>query len=154
MAEQNLDTNVTIQLNTQEFAEKWAPIMVDRLYQGLDKYNIGKLDGALWNSIKSQVLASNGDVDSIITKFLQYGRFVDMGVGRGVPIGAAGTAAFSAARNDNGSLRKYHRSRKPWYSKAYYSEVQRFTELYADMFNKQVPVQIQEALNATINISV
>lgn len=152
MAEQT-NKPVTLKLNTAQFASMWAEVTIDRLHQALDKFNIGKLDGALWRSLQAEIVKSNGDVDRVITRFMQYGRFVDMGVGRGVSIGAAGTSAFAAARNANGTLKKYARKPKKWFSRTYYHEVQRFVELYSDEFSKQIPVQIAEALNAEIKLA-
>ncbi|MDB4922808.1 hypothetical protein, partial [Mucilaginibacter sp.] len=124
-----------------------------KLHQALDKYNIGKLDGQLWKSLQEHIVKNNGDAQKVIIQFLQCGRFVDMGVGRGVPIGAAGTSAFSAARNANGTLKHYARKPKPWFSRAYYRESQRFAELFAKEFNKQIPVQIIEAMNTNITLA-
>ncbi|QTE38486.1 hypothetical protein J3L18_05260 [Mucilaginibacter gossypii] len=150
--DQQYPINVT--LNTEQFALKWAEILTDRLHNALDKYNIGKLDGPLWMSIHAAVIAAGGDAEKVITRFLQYGRFIDMGVGRGVPIGLAGTGAFSAARNDDGTLRRNRRRKKVWYSKTYYADVMRFKELYLQIFNQQVPGQITEALAGDISMSI
>jgi len=149
-----MDQQVNITLNTEQFARKWAEILTDRLHNALDKYNIGKLDGALWRSIQAATIAENGNAEKVITRFLQYGRFIDMGVGRGVPIGLAGTGAFSAARNDDGTLRRNRRRKKVWYSKTYYADVMRFKELYLQTFNQQVPGQISEALAGDISMNI
>lgn len=142
------------QFNSEDFARKWAEVTVDRLHQALDKFDIGKLDGELWKSIVSEVVANNGDVEKVITKFLTYGRFVDMGVGRGVPIGGAGTSQFSAARNDDGTLKQYRRRPKPWYSRTYYSEVQRFAELYARDKGESISLDIADRLDFDLNQAV
>lgn len=101
----------------------WAEVVLDRFRGALDKYDIGKLDGDLWRSFTYQLVLNGGDVEAVVIKFLQYGRFVDMGVGRGVPVGARGSAAFEKARKDNGQLRRYGRKRKPWYSKTKTREI-------------------------------
>lgn len=151
MADQT--TPVELKFDVRELAQKWSEFTVDKLHDALDKYNIGKLDGALWKSIQDQVVANGGDVEKVITRFLQYGRFVDMGVGRGVPIGGAGTKQFSNARNNDGTLKRYARKPRPWFSKTYYHETQRFAELYAQAFQKQIPLQISDALNANIKLA-
>jgi hypothetical protein len=152
--ETNLNQPVNITLNTEQLARKWAEIDVDKLHNALDKYNIGKLDGPLWRSIQAAVVAANGDAEKVLTRFFQHGRFLDMGVGRGVPIGLAGNGAFSAGRNDDGTLRHNRRRKKPWYSKTYYADVQRFKELYLQIFNQQVPGQISEALAGNMSMSI
>jgi hypothetical protein len=109
--------------NIEQVINGWAEIFVDRLHEGLDRYEIGKLDGDLWRSIAYQLVLAGGDIEEVIFKFLAYGRFVDMGVGRGIPVGARGSTEFEKARKENGQLKRYGRKAKPWYSKTKTREV-------------------------------
>ncbi|RVU01075.1 hypothetical protein EOD41_10700 [Mucilaginibacter limnophilus] len=137
----NTDAPFRIDLNTEQFAKEWAQVAWDKLLQALDKYDIGELDGPLWKSIQTQVIANNGDAQKVITKMLQYGRFRDMRVGRGVNLG-------QYRSRDN------KRKKAPWFSKTYYSQVKRFIELYALHFNKVVMPQITEGLSGDISMEL
>jgi len=110
-------------IDISQTIEQWAEVAIDKFHQALDDYGISKLDGALWRSLAYELVRNGGDIDKVLIRFKQYGRFVDMGVGRGVPIGARGTAAFEKARNENGQLKRYGRKAKPWYSKTKTREV-------------------------------
>lgn len=143
---------VELNLDTDALVTEWAKYTVHHLYEALNNYDIS-ISGPLFRSIQNELTRNGGHIEKVLTKFFQYGRFLDMGVGRGVPIGAAGTSAFSAARNDNGSLKSYRRKAKKWFSKSYYADVQRFKELYIRTFNNQIPIQIGAALTAQVNLA-
>lgn len=119
--------------NTLEYIEGWLDITIDKFHEALDEHNIGKLDGQLWRSIMGEVIRSGEEPKQVIIRFKQYGRFVDMGVGRGVPLGKRGSAAFSKYRNHLGTsmLKNYARTAKPWYSKTKTRELGRLRELLA-----------------------
>jgi hypothetical protein len=67
---------------------KWSIIAVDRFQEQLVKLNIGEVDGALMRSFTHQVIANGGDAWTVLIRFLKYGRFVDMGVGRSHKLGS------------------------------------------------------------------
>lgn len=71
--------------------------------------------GSLYESIAINVLSSGDDLQKIQISFLEYGRFVDMGVGKGWPLGSRKTAALVAlAKSEKpGKIRK----RKPFYTR-------------------------------------
>lgn len=142
-----------IQLNPDQMITQWAKYTVQRLQESIYERESSASTRALMRSIKTELVRAGGDIDKVITRFLQYGRFYDMGVGRGVPIGAAGSGAFSAARNGDGTLKQYHRKPVKWFSPVYFHEVQRFTELYTQLFKQQIPVQIAEAMTAQISLA-
>jgi len=94
MAEVNVQT-----VNINDAVKGWAEVAIDRFHEALDKYDIGRLDGALWQSLAYELVQANGDIERVIIKFKQYGRYIDMRVGKGRPI----------------SNRR--RKKSPWYSK-------------------------------------
>lgn len=135
--------------------DKWLEITVDKFHQALDEYNIGKLDGELWKSIAGEIVSSGGNVEEVIIKFMQHGRFVDMGVGRGMQMGgrkSLGDAKFLNKRNAGGQLHKYSRQAKPWYSKTKYREVLRLRELLASSGSKIVLGEVEGAIKNGLNI--
>lgn len=145
---------VNLTFDLDQLARGWAKFADLHLAEYLREHQSAAATNALLKSIISRVASTGNTIDQVLTQFLQYGRFYDMGVGRGVPIGAAGTGAFSAARNANGSLKRYRRKAVKWFSRTYYREVQRFKELYVEHFNQDIPVKIADAMNANINLNV
>lgn len=131
-----------------EIIDKWLDITIDRLHMALDEHEIGKLDGNLWKSIMGEVVASGGNVQSVIVKFLQYGRFVDMGVGRGMTTGSRRELGdkFFKKRNAGGQLHKHLRKAKPWYSRTKQREIGRLREIMATKLSKQTIGEVEEAI--------
>jgi hypothetical protein len=144
---------VQLNLDTDKLATEWAKYTVLHLQEYIEEHMSAAATRELMKSIRNELSRNGGNIDKVVLKFLQYGRFWDMGVGRGVPIGGAGSGAFSAARNDNGTLKKYRRKPVKWFSKTYYREVQSFKELYAKMFNKEIPIQISAALTVEVKLA-
>lgn len=114
--------------------EKWVSMTIDSLHQALDQYNIGKLDGRLWKSIMGEVIHSGQDVEKIVIKFAQYGRFVDMGAGRGV--------------------KKGNRKRKPWFSKIKTREVARLRELLINGMEIKAISEIESGMKSDLQINL
>lgn len=144
------------QRNILDIIKDWLDISVEKFLEALDDYEIGKLDGELWRSIAGEIAMNGGDPEAAIIKFLQYGRMVDMGVGRGMPIGskkALGEQKFSEKRNDKGQLKKRpKRKPKPWYSKTKYREVMRLREIMAEEIGDMTFAEVETALkNGLLN---
>ena len=116
--------------------EKWLSMTIDSLHQALDQYNIGKLDGRLWESIMGEVIHSGQDVEKIVIKFAQYGRFVDMGVGvgRGVKTGK--------------------RKVKPWFSKTKTREVARLRTLLINGMSIKAIQEVESGLKSDLEINL
>lgn len=127
----------------------WAEVVIDRFHEAMDKYDIGKLDGPLWSSFAYELKLAGGNVDEVVFKFLKYGRFVDMGVGRGVPMGGRGTAAFAKSRNEKGQLHRYGRKRKPWYSKTKTREIGILRTILVRDYGINTLAELESAFNYT-----
>lgn len=126
--------NEAEELDFEQQVELWGKIASQRLVKSIRKMGIGNT-GALQRSLEYEIKRANGDVTIAMIKFLKYGRFVDMGTGRGFARGARGTNAFAMYRNDNGSLKNAaNRKPKPWYSRTMYREIKVLSEkLLANM---------------------
>jgi len=76
-------------LSEREIARAWAQITIKRLRKKIDRIKIGQhSSGELFRSFQYNVLASSGwDVQKFEFAFKFYGKFVDMGVGRGTKLG-------------------------------------------------------------------
>lgn len=148
MAEQALP-----QISTEELANRWAHIVVDRWMAAIKRYKIG-VTGELQRSFEKELKKANGDVDQVIFKFLVRGRFSDMGVGRGVSIGERVLQRrFDQYRGVDGRAQnRQARRKKPWYTKTFYREVAKFRDLYQAQYGQQIAGLLESGLNDTITL--
>jgi hypothetical protein len=110
MAE-NTDLGITV--------EAWAKIVIERWerkIQQLKIYQTGKLVNSFTQFVNTQ---AGGNPDKIVFAFEYYGKFVDMGVGRGVKLGEVETSSRKA---------------KPWYSKTFWSQFEKLKEIMVDKY--------------------
>ena len=110
MANNGVDTDVIIAKSLADFApELQVALKKAALEEGaVDTFQLLK-------SIKANTFTK-----ALTVNFNEYGRFVDMGVGRGVAVGAAGTTNFKKYRREDGKLKYYGRTPRKWYSKTAY----------------------------------
>jgi hypothetical protein len=100
--------------NQYETLKAWADIVIERWE--LRVISLGVIDsGELLNSFHAHVVMdANGNGEKIEFVFAYYGQFLDMGVGKHAPFGSG------------------KRNAKPWYSKIFFSQVQRLGEIIAE----------------------
>ena len=99
--------------------EAWAKIVIERWELEMARAGVrgtGKLLNSFMYTIHSQ---ANGNPELIQFAFNYYGKFVDMGVGRGVTLDTAETTK---------------RKPKPWYSKVFWSQFQKLKELMVEKY--------------------
>ena len=114
-------TDDSIELSDIESMQQWADIVIERWEKRISRLRIHS-SGALAKSFTSQVEAdSNGNPQKVIFTFNYYGRFVDLGVGRGVPIA---------------KVPESKRTPKPWYNKTFFKEIHKLTEIFAERYGK------------------
>jgi len=107
--------------------EAWAKIVIERWEQKIERLKItrtGKLAGSLAQHVYTQ---ANGNPEKIQFTFEYYGKFQDMGVGRGVKIAQV-----------EGSNRK----RKPWYSPVFFGQVKELSRILADKYAQKGQLSI------------
>lgn len=91
---------------------EWAKIVIERWQARMAALGVNST-GALMKSFEAQVaLDAKGDPTKITFAFLYYGRFPDMGVGRGVTLSDV---------PDTSGRRKV----KPWYGPTFMKEVEK-----------------------------
>lgn len=111
----------------------WLRLFIVKLRNELKVKNIGQT-GALARSIAGQLRSNGNNVSEVLAKFSMYGRFIDMGVGRGV----AAYERQTNRENRNASTRYGasvgFSSRKPkrWLNKRKMAEIYRLRELLAE----------------------
>ena len=132
-------------LSEREIAQAWAKITIIKWKKKLASNRIGNT-GTLLRSFKYNVLASaGGNVLKITLLFEYYGRFVDMGVGKGVKIGDVKESA--ASRKLSGKMLGNRRRPKKWYSKTFHAEVMKLSEIFAKEYGYKGVVAITENLS-------
>lgn len=121
----------TLTSDRNRYCAAWAQMMVDIW---IEKANaMGIRAGDLTNSFAQDIyMAANGEVDKITHSFLYYGRFVDMGVGRGVPLEKVAESS---------------RTPKPFNSSTYWRSVQVLTEKMAEIYGEEFQVYVSEIFN-------
>lgn len=111
----------------------WLRLFIVKLRNELKVKNIGQT-GALARSIAGQLRSNGNNVSEVLAKFSMYGRFIDMGVGRGV----AAYERQSNRENRNASSRYganvnfVGRKPKRWLNKRKMAEIYRLRELLAE----------------------
>jgi hypothetical protein len=108
----------------------WAQITVERWEEKITQLGIG-ISGTLINSFTHQILTdSKGDPELIRFTFEYYGKMVEMGVGKGVPL--------AEVQNSN-------RKPKQWYSKTFAREMYKLSEHIAKAYGQRaVTLIVQE----------
>jgi hypothetical protein len=134
-------------LSECEIARAWAQITIKRWRRKIDRLKIGlHSSGELFRSFQYNVLASSGgDVQKIEFAFRYYGKFVDMGVGRGTKLGDQPMSM--GMRKLSGKFLGMKRAPKKWYSKTFYSETQRLVEILQEEYGHRGQVIISENIN-------
>jgi hypothetical protein len=116
----------------RDIGSQWAKITIERFQKQFPKLKINQ--GKLFNSFTQSVTATDSGIAMITFTYALYGQYVDMGVGRGVAVGARGSAAFSGYRNEKGQILRMKRRPKKWYSPVIFKEQVMLMHIMADTF--------------------
>lgn len=129
--ESNLEHDIAVY--TDEWAKTMEVMWRDRINR-LGVYHTG----ALLQSIGGSSVNHEGPVTVILHRFLQYGIYVDMGVGNGYTRGNGGKLE---ALDRNSKRYRYdrakHREKRPWFSKPRYSSVMNLRDDLARMIGEK-----------------
>lgn len=122
-----MKTNTNIELTIQA----WSEIVIKNWLDKIEKLNIYSTF-QLHDSFTHHIISNaGGDIARIEFAFNYYGKFIDMGVGKGVKI-------EDVTNTDN------RRRPKKWYSKVLYSEFMKLKELLAEKYAKKGALAIIE----------
>ena len=144
-----MPTQNNIHSDRIKYLEAWAAMNITIWQDKMISLKV-RDTGKLLDSLKTTILRnSGGDIDKITYSFLMYGRFVDMGVGRGMNAGVRRKDGmkFYEKRNRIGQLNEYNRSPKPWYNKPWYRSVKLLTEKRGALLGEEFQIMIFETLN-------
>ena len=121
---------MAIQQEVQAYVEDWAKSVETVLIRKLDSYKIGH-SGRLRASIMTEVFRQAEGTIGVKLYFERYGRFIDMGVGRGKSL------------STREGFREQHDARKqrvpkPWYSRTYFAKVRQLNDVLAMKLTEEV----------------
>lgn len=111
----------------------WLRLFIVKLRNELKVKNIGQT-GALSRSIAGQLRSNGNNVSEVLAKFSMYGRFIDMGVGRGVAANERQSNRENRAAASRYGANVNFVGRKPrrWLNKRKMAEIYRLRELLAE----------------------
>lgn len=134
-------------LSEREIAQAWAQITVKLWRKNLNRLKIGQnSSGDLYRSFQFKVIAgTGGNVDRIEFAFRYYGKFLDMGVGKGTRLGDRPVS--KGYRKLAEKFLGMQRVPKKWYSRTFYGEAQRLFEILQKEYGRKAQVVICENIN-------
>lgn len=136
----------------QETLDRWSYITINELK--LSMVEKGLHLGELYRSFTRQMsFGSDGMPTKVTIGFWYHGKFVDMGVGRGVKLENVKTMREVWA-NKSRAARKGQKRRRPkkWYSGVMYHEYQRAAEILAGKYGIEIPARFEKLLSERIEI--
>lgn len=135
--------------------EKWLEYTLDDLRENLRKMKI--IDsGQLLASVQGHlVAAAGGDVQRLSIAYAAYGKFVDMGVGRGMFAGTRKRDSdYARIRDERGRLRTFGRKPRPFSSKVIGKQSFRLALILSDYYGETTIATLQNALPAQLTINL
>lgn len=154
MSYQDLDINARIELKATY--EQFLRIAVVEFKKELDKkvYRSTRKDKAertrtLYDNWKTEQSETQAGNDQLKIEFPMYGRFIDMGVGRGVPMNAA-------LLRKRYSIHKPDVPRKPikWYSRRKTAQEKRLAEILAEKYGMSLVRLAESLIENTVTINL
>ncbi|MGI4870678.1 MAG: hypothetical protein ACRYFX_05800 [Janthinobacterium lividum] len=137
-------------LSPRELATQWLDITVERFVANLRRLRVQDT-GALLASFRTDVIgAAQGDQLRLRLSYALYGKFIDMGVGRGMGAGVKkGDDGYDRIRNSRGQFRRKKRQARPWYSTEMAHQTHRLAELVLDLYGTLALAKTQEVASQT-----
>lgn len=132
----------------QKIMRQFLDVLVDRWRKNIKKHKIGH-EGDLDDSFKKRASASAGVIKGR-ANFEYYGRFVDLGVGKGVKLSEAG-GRLALTSNRPGARR---RRPKKWFSETWAYERQRLAEVYQQYVSEELLDHMEAFLEGEIKINI
>ena len=111
--------------------------------------------GALYQSIIAKAIRNGANVSAIIIQLLKYGRYRDMGVGRGYTAGSRaelGASVFALNRNELGQLHTAGRSPGRFYSISIGWAKKMIAETLMEVYGEAAVSMVEDKLSGEIKI--
>ena len=119
-------------MDQQQTVEAWANYVIERWELEILRLNINSTGKLLKSFTQTIITQSNGNVEKITFAFDFYGKFVDMGVGRGVTIT---------------EVNQSNRKPKPWYNKTFFGQVKKLGEIMKEKYIESAKLNVIEIIS-------
>lgn len=135
--------------------EKWLEFTLANLRERVRKLKINDT-GHLLASIEGHlVAAAGGNVERLSIAYAIYGKFVDMGVGRGMGAGIRKRDSdYARIRDERGQLHQYSRKARPFSSKEIGRQSRRLSEILSDFYGRTIIANIEDAIPTQVSINL
>lgn len=141
--------------------QQWMNITIAELRKSLIEKRVREYSGDLYRSFKGQVYyGGDGMPNKVSIGFMFHGRFIDMGVGRGVKMENVKTnlqewrALTKGERAAGRKAGQEPRKPKKWYSPTIYREYQRAAEILATKYGIEIPARFESFMTQEIKIDI
>jgi len=144
--------NLFEQIRIRTFMDGWQKYTIEKWQKELRKKRIGVTE-TLYRSFEKAVSVRSGEIVESNLKFLMYGRFRDMNVGKGLKAfeRANNTAARNAARRYGTQGRVVNRVQKRWLNKINAAQTYRLSEILGIRASDALISDFNTTQNVTIN---
>ncbi|MBO0360747.1 hypothetical protein J0X19_22490 [Hymenobacter sp. BT186] len=131
-----------------DLANKWLDFTIESFVENMRKLRIQDT-GTLMASFKKQVIGSAEGRLQLQLSYALYGKFIDMGVGRGMGQGVRrGDDGYDRIRTSRGRLRRKERKARKWYSREMAYQTKRLAELMSELHGTVLISSVSDALPA------
>lgn len=131
-----------------KYNEAWSKMMLEIWREKILRLEIIDTQ-SLYKDMEEQVITAGEDMATIRHKFLQYGIYQDLGVGRGYEKDNGGNLLILDPRYREGRNMGEPRKPREWFSRPYYASVMVLREqmayMYAEEFCSMITTAIEEA---------
>lgn len=137
-------------IDLKSYLDRWAKLTIEKWQEQLTAQNIG-VSFELKRSFENEVRTSAQGAAEIALKFRMYGRFRDMGVGRGLKANErASNSANRSGRRAGANVSAYGHRPKKWLNKIAAHQTYRLSEL----LNNRATETLINNFNNTNNINI
>lgn len=135
-----MDYSYERQVEIHKVISDWARYTIERLQKSIDKRRIGDTGSLRYSQLYNLAALANGGVEAVKLEFNYYGKFLDMGVGRGQKIESV------KSNREVYNLVGGGRRPKQWFSKTLWGEVAALTELLSVKYGVQGTKIVKDAI--------
>ena len=141
-------------INIRGYVDGWARVTIELWKKQLRKKRIG-ITKELENSFQKELKLKGTELAEVVIKFKMYGRFLDMGVGKGISANERGSNRQNrnASRAYGARVSFSSRRDKRWLNKIKTAQSYRLSELLAQRSSETVIQDFNNTNNVTVQIN-
>lgn len=139
--------SISRQAEIKQVISDWARYTIERLQTQILQKRIGVTGSLNYSLLYHLAGIAGGDISAVKLEFNYYGKFVDMGVGRGQKIESV------KSNRDIYALVGGGRKPKKWLSKTLYGEVNALREIMATHYGEEGVQILKETIGQTLQLA-